>query len=118
MNKKMFDRGLKAAVNGAAMNWLSGFKIPEPGEFGCRQTQARKSAFPLQALASYVANSVAVVGLVRPSRILAARSERLEAMRSVQSLPGKREARHSPRRSSISSRRQKQSDTLFACRSP
>jgi hypothetical protein len=99
-------------------NPLSGFKIPEQGECGCHQTQAPKSPFLRRALASYAADSVAVAGLVRPSRVLAARAELLEAMRLLRSLPGTREAQHSPRRSSTSSSRQKQSNTLCACRSP
>jgi hypothetical protein len=108
-----------AAVFGrAATNRLGGFKIPEQGAVGYRQTRARKWAFRPQALAPYAADSVAVAGLAWPSRVLAVRSELLEALKSLPALQGMREARRSPRQLSRGSLRQQQSNPVYACRSP
>ena len=110
----------RAAIAGPAQDATRGsaFKIREQGAIGYHQARARKWAFPSQARASYAADSVAAAGLAWPSRILAARSEFLEPMKWVQALQGMREAWRSPRQRSTGSRRQKQSKTVYACRSP
>ena len=94
---------LKTAVSRAAMKSAQAFKIPEQGAVEYHLTRAWKWAFQPLALVSYAADSVAVAGLAWLSRILAARSEFLEAMKSPPALQGVREARHPPRQLSSGS---------------